>query len=154
MKTIPLKGKYPEQSTEYITNKSFDEVWDNVVDLFAKTGIPIKTIDKSSGIIVANKTNFQATFENENGALIDTNAAFVAVKLIVPANNRLIEPVYVSSDFNVRVKKLADNKVSIGINVFINKAEYYWMAAPTPTIFNGRVASTGKLERTIYGLVK
>ena len=154
MKTIPLKGRYPEQSTEYITNESFDKVWDRVIDLFAKYGIPIKTIDKSSGIIVANKSNFIATFENENGSLIDTNACFVAVKLIVPANNRLIQPVYVSSDFNVRVKKLEDNNVSIVINVFTNKAEYYWMAAPTPSVFNGKVASTGKLGRAIIKLLK
>jgi len=154
MKTIPLKGKYPEQSTEYITNESFDKVWDRVIDLFAKYGIPIKTIDKSSGIIIANKSNFIATFENENGSLIDTNACFVAVKLIVPANHRVIEPVYVSSDFNVRVKKLEDNNTSIVINVFINKAEYFWMAAPTPSVFSGKVMSTGKLEKSILKFIE
>lgn len=37
-------------------NASFGRTWDAVVDYFARSSIPIKTIDRSSGIIAAETT--------------------------------------------------------------------------------------------------
>lgn len=38
-------------------NAPFSKTWDAVVDYFARSSIPIKTIDRSSGIIAAEATN-------------------------------------------------------------------------------------------------
>ena len=40
-----------ELKTERLYEKSYDQVWNNVIDWFAKNNIPIKTLDKSSGLI-------------------------------------------------------------------------------------------------------
>ena len=46
------------------SDQPFEKVWENVIDYFAQNGIPIRIIDKSSGLIISDKAKLSFTFEN------------------------------------------------------------------------------------------
>jgi hypothetical protein len=46
----------PPQRADTAVNASFGKTWDAVVDYFARSSIPVKTIDRSSGLIAAEAT--------------------------------------------------------------------------------------------------
>ena len=51
--------------------------WDNIIDFFAENGIPIKNMDKQSGLIISDEFTIPTKYitgENENGNLINPNA--------------------------------------------------------------------------------
>ena len=152
MKIVPLKGNY-NTPTEYYSDRSVDEVWESIIDLFAKNGLPIKIIDKNSGLIAAGREYSKATTEDNNGNLVDTNALFVSAKMINPANYRVIDNIYVTSDWNIRIKK-TEKGTYIGVNLFINRVEYLDQMSPIYHPYKGLAKSTGKLERMVAELVR
>ena len=79
-KVIPLKGSYPTTPIEITSTKSFDDVWDNLVDMFAQKGLSIKIIDRSSGLIVSDRSKLSTTIENKKGGLQDPTAFIVVPK--------------------------------------------------------------------------
>ena len=46
----------PLTRADTVVNASFGKTWDAVVDYFARSSIPVKTIDRSSGLIAAETT--------------------------------------------------------------------------------------------------
>ncbi|HEV7622373.1 MAG TPA: hypothetical protein VGO09_11590 [Flavisolibacter sp.] len=44
-KVIPLKNNYSNGNFEAATNKNKEQVWDNIIDFFAKNGLSIRIID-------------------------------------------------------------------------------------------------------------
>ena len=68
-KLMPLKGKYPDTPYQVKTSKSFEQVWDNLVDLILLKGVINKIIDKSSGLITSDKAILTRTIENKDGSL-------------------------------------------------------------------------------------
>ncbi|MEP7373199.1 MAG: hypothetical protein ABI675_07375 [Chitinophagaceae bacterium] len=70
-KTIALKGSYSDGNFEAYSEKNKDQVWDNLIDFFAKNGISIRIIDRSSGLITSGETRAPITRENSKGELID-----------------------------------------------------------------------------------
>ena len=97
------------------TTTSYDEVWDNVIDYFASTGITITTMEKASGLIVASKIAVPQTKE-QNGKPLDPNA-FV----VIPDVRKY--PNLATATFNVRVRDNGDS-VSITVNMHDIKASY------------------------------
>lgn len=81
---------------------SFGRTWDAVIDQFAERNIPIRTLDRSSGIIVTESLKVPATI----GAVADCGSDIVAVKL-VPTDasyNVLVRGDSASSTVRVNVK--------------------------------------------------
>ena len=79
-----MKGTYSDGNFEGYSDKSKDIVWDNIIDFFAKSGISIRIIDKSSGIITSGEGSIPFTRENTKGELIKKDAWVVIYKLIDP----------------------------------------------------------------------
>lgn len=108
-----LKGNYLMESSA-VTDIEFDKVWDNVIDYFAQNNIPVATLEKSSGLIVASNVSIGeslVTLEDKNGQIMNNNAWFV-----FPYQKGCVGGNVVCS-FNVRVKKQDDGKTFIGINI-------------------------------------
>ena len=75
----PLKRDYSKIHNTFYTDMPKDEVWGKIVELFSTNGLGISLIDKSSGLIVSNKTDFTNTTTTEmpNGDLVDNKAYIV-----------------------------------------------------------------------------
>lgn len=52
---VPSPIAPPVQRTGTTVNASFGKAWNAVIDVFAERNIPIKTIDRSSGLIVTEQ---------------------------------------------------------------------------------------------------
>ena len=83
-KVIPLKGTYSDGNFEGYSDKRKDIVWDNIINFFAKSGISIRIIDRSSGLITSEESSIEFTRENTKGELLKKDAWVVIYKLIDP----------------------------------------------------------------------
>lgn len=153
---VPLTGSYMDKPYEITSDKSFDSVWSNVIDLFATKGLSIKLIDKSSGLIVSEKSSlaYNYTFEDDNGKLRDANAWVVLSKVSYYGTE--MYPDKITGEWNVRIKSAENGKTTINVNLtnieatkYIPPSQYSAMQNLT---FQGK--STGKFEEMIADLVK
>ena len=64
-KIVTVKNKYAEKNFEAISDSPKDKVWDNIIEFFAKRGLSIRIIDRSSGLIISNEMSLPTTHENE-----------------------------------------------------------------------------------------
>lgn len=115
-----IKGHY-ETSNSIITTTPYDQVWSNVIDFFAEHNIPIGTLSKESGLITANNiaiSESSVSYEDKNGQIVNPQAWFVLPYTKGVVGGR------VTCSFNVRVKKVDENKTSIQINLS-NPIGYY-----------------------------
>ncbi len=168
-KVIPLKGNYPTQPIEITSNKNFDELWDKLIDVFAQKGLSIKIIDRSSGLVVSDRSLLPATIEDKNGNLMDPAAYIVVPKIynkvakrFIPITKIITGPYVsksyvdkadpVSGDWNVRIKKTNTGTV---INVNIVNITYTSLEnkIQKETILQD-YKSTGVFERTLADLIK
>ena len=78
---ISLKGTYAKRPIQITSDKDFNTVWSKLIDLFAQKGLPIKIIDRSSGLIICDKTLLKTTVEDKNGQLEDSEAWIVVPKV-------------------------------------------------------------------------
>jgi hypothetical protein len=133
-KIFPVTGKYPETPIIIKSNKSFDQAWDKLVDIFAQKGLSIKIIDRSSGLIISSKSELPTTFEDKNGIIVDPAAFIVAPSTVFYGTKRgpvtgiisganakktITSPAY--GDWNVRLKP---DGTGCLINVNINNVNY------------------------------
>lgn len=145
-----LVGNYTF-TTSIETDKSFDEVWDKVIDYFAMNGIPISILEKASGLIVSNKVSLKNNVTMEkDGKLLD-DKAFV----VIPYAKNVVY-INVTSDFNIRVKK-QNGKVSISVNLPNMVAERTvkptgFQIVSTPQEIEAK--STGVFESGLLNLLK
>lgn len=152
----PLKGNYMDKPYEITSDKSVDTVWSNVIDLFATKGLSIKVIDKSSGLIVSEKSSLASnyTFEDDNGKLRDANAWVVLSKISYAGGQ--MSPDKITGEWNVRIKAAQNGKTTINVNLTNIEATRYiapsQYSATQNLTFQGK--STGKFEELIAGLVK
>ena len=156
-KLIPIKGNYPKPPFQITSNSSFEQVWDNLIDLFAQKGFSIKIIDKSSGLITSEKGIMSTTIEYENGTLKNPEAFFVVPQLYLPGPMKY-EPLVGSSDvvgeWNVRIKQV-NGQVVINVNVF--NLQYSYFEPTTKSIkvlFLTDYKSTGYFEKYIADKIK
>lgn len=153
-----LKGNY-QTNNSIETSSSFDEVWNRVIDFFAASNIPIATLEKASGIIVAHNVNISSTsvsVENEQGIIGDKNAWFV-----FPYEKNVIGG-RVQCSFNVRVRTQENGKTYVSVNLggisgyksikFLNtltfRQEIIEQTVPSTCY------STGKFENDLLNLFK
>jgi hypothetical protein len=146
---IPIKGNYTVKN-EFISQKPYDEVWSNIIDIFAKNGIPIGVLDKTSGIITSPEQSFpnNYTYELDNGSL-ENPTAWIVLERIVGPDGRQVTPQKVTAIWNVRIKQI-NTGVSVNINLLnINgslvSTSRYGTISET---WNGK--STGVFESIIF----
>ena len=174
-KEIPLKGTYPAMPIQISTDKSVDYVWDKLIDLFAQRGLPIKIIDRSSGLIVSDKSILKTTIEENNGQLQDNSAWIVVTKKLDAGLNRTVPitgttsgayskqmvPRDVTGEWNVRVKKSENGSTVINVNIVnVTFSDYVATGLGTPGYYKDLplnasfYKSTGTFERLITDLIK
>lgn len=61
----PPSAPPPRPDTQ--VNASFSRVWDAVVDRFARSSVPVKTIDRSSGLIAAESMRINGDLSSYGG---------------------------------------------------------------------------------------
>lgn len=109
-KLTHLIGTY-DINTSTETDKTFDEVWDRVIDYFAVTGIPIVTLEKSSGLIVSNQVSLKEMVTMEENGKPKNGSAYIVIPYA--KNTTFMDA---TSDFNVRVKE-RNGKVVVSVNL-------------------------------------
>jgi hypothetical protein len=171
-KIIPIKGEYPSTPIVYSSTQPFDSAWDKVIDLFAQKGLTIKLIDRSSGLIVSEKTVLITSMEDDKGKAISSLAEIVVPKYKDGSTNGRYVPISgttsgpyaavmvprpIFGEWNVRLKKLSTGGTSININInnLFYLDEYivggHVMNNPVPIQF---YKSTGIFEQFIYDQIK
>jgi hypothetical protein len=156
-KTVPLKGKYSDGNFEAYSDKSKDQVWENIIDFFSKKGLSIKIIDRSSGLIVSGESVLPWSYEDKNGKVEKKDAWVVIQKIIDPGTRKPIMPFRVTGEWNIRIKE-KDGKTLIAINL-VNpsyaSSGAYGSPSKTPTMFEqGTLQSTGNFEKLVYEQIK
>jgi hypothetical protein len=168
IKTILPKGSYPSTPMEFTSDKSFDEVWDNLVDVFAQQGLAIKLIDRSSGLIISERSKMMPTIEGKDNKPLDPTAVIVVPKFKNANSNReepisgtatgvyakkmIPSPVY--GEWNVRVKKTPTGSL---INVNITNVTYsvYILSNKNYDQRNlNEYKSTGVFEKFLADLIR
>jgi hypothetical protein len=130
---------------ERVISRPFDSVWQNTVEWFATHNTPIKTIDRSSGLI---STEYSLPI-NEALQYMDCGAGESNFQGKVELVNH-------SGNFNVLIKKIEDRMTKVNVNVYFgclaNKYRYESIIS-TDYVFESstRVSCTskGSLEKEI-----
>ena len=152
-KIIPLKGTYSDGNFEEYSDKSKDEVWDNIIEFFAKSGVTIRIIDRSSGLIISGTTALTWTYEDTKGVPVKKDAYVVIQKVIDGNTKKPIRPIMVTGEWNIRIKE-KDGKTLINVNL-VNPSYQSSATDNVPTIFKkGAIQSTEVFERLIYEKIK
>jgi hypothetical protein len=156
VKNIPIKGTYPTPPFEGISSNNSEIVWDKLIDLFVQKGLPIKLIEKASGLIVSDESELIWSFENSKGQLYENRAHVVLKKTTV--YGIAAAPYRITGEWNIRIKPEGE-KTKININL-INIRPY-----AMDTLGNVRnygrvfspgsdVKSTGNFEQAIFEIIK
>lgn len=111
-----MKGTYSDGNFEGYSDKRKDIVWDNIINFFAKSGISIRIIDRSSGLITSEESSIEFTRENTKGELLKKDAWVVIYKLIDPNTKKQIPYYNVTAEWNVRIKE-SSGKTLINVNL-------------------------------------
>lgn len=98
-----------EKSKEF--TKAYDETWNGVIKFFATKNIPIKTLDKNSGLIVTD--DFSFTTDSENDAVLCDKVSFLGA----------IQRYTGKASFNVLLEKVNTKIMRVSLNM---KAGYLY----------------------------
>jgi hypothetical protein len=153
-KITPLKGMYLDKPYEIVSEKTKDQVWDKLIDFFAQKGLSIRIIDRSSGLIISDKSALTYSLEDSKGNLIDPTAWIAIEKVYNVGANKIITPSSVSGDWNVRIKELPNNKTSINVNLVNIKAKQVSVSKYGVAEFEIKAKSTGNFEKLIAEQIK
>lgn len=150
--TLQLKGAYPESQHYTETSLSQEEVWTNIIDFFATTGVPITTIDKSSGLIVSSKVSFLNNYTREKDGKPMNPKAYVVIPTVRGGFGNILEPTSkitgnwsMVGDWNVRIKS-TNGKTQIYVNL-MNMDCYYSTSGLYGNTTKIPIKSTGVFEK-------
>ncbi|RFS17692.1 hypothetical protein [Emticicia sp. C21] len=141
--TRPLKGNYPTDYT-IISEKSSDELWNDIIAYCSESGIKLKIIDRKSGLIVSQWYKLGTyTFENQDGTLRENGANVVLGcetpgKFIADCQPPTIIWTFINFKLNEK-----NNKISLTVRLSDLKAWY------SEWEYLKQVKSTGFLEKQI-----
>jgi len=155
--TLQLKGNYPSPNQFTESSKSFEDVWTKTIDFFAISGIPITTIDKSSGIIIASKMSFVNNYTREGKDKLPIDkTAFVVIPTVRGGFGNVLEPKSpitgewrMDGDWNVRIKTVGYKTV---VNVNLLNIQCFYKAGFSSTMIP--IKSTGVFEKQIIEMIK
>ncbi len=142
--TIPKETVF-EKSKMFSAPK--DIVWEKVIQYFAERNIPIKTIEKASGIVYAERT---LSFNQYNRA----DTSYIASVADCGSGGPLAPTLAHSIDMNVFVRSTGTDSTSVTVNARFHETRRVvtnggWA---TDTI-SVECLSTGKLEADIFGAI-
>lgn len=161
---VPLKGKHLEDPYIVVTEKPFDEVWDNVIDILAQRGFPIRFLDKENGLVVSERSSLldAYTYEDRAGKLENPDALLVLPTVSIWGIAERVHPLSLTGIASIRVRKLKDNTTKINVNLnALNVDVIGTWDKGTPEVFreaqfivSQEMRSTGLFEYKIAEMVK
>jgi hypothetical protein len=157
IKMTALKEVHFEPPYNVTSNKTQQEVWEKIIDLFATKGLSIKIIDKNSGLLTSEKTSFKdnSTIEDKTGKLINPEAYIVTS--YYNSMGMIIKPTILTGEWNIRIKEDKENNgtvININlVNIEAVTAGYATAYGPSPS-YNFEAKSTGKFEAMIGDYIK
>ena len=111
-------AKYTFQSrVEY--QKPFDEVWEAIIASFAATNVPIKTIEKSSGIIVSD--HMKVPFTDKPVAIYESDYCDCGSPQALSVFTEML------GSYNIFVRRFGSDSVSIQVNASFKAIEFNTM---------------------------
>lgn len=151
---LRLKGVYPGSHFSQETELNYEEVWTRVIDFFSMAGIPITTIDKSSGLIVASRVSFLSSYTREvNGTPLDPDA-YVVIPTVrgmfgnrLEPNARITGDWEMTGDWNIRIKANGD-KTTVNVNM-VNLECFYRTSGLAGSTTKIPIKSTGVFENEL-----
>lgn len=118
----------------------FDKAWTEVISYFSEKGIPVKTLEKASGLISTEDMSFQTVTDSK---------LFVCDKYKFGGK----EPVFPGiAKFNVFVRKVNDKETSVQVNTFASATMN--ILGPTYNSMSLKCYSTGEHERMLFERLK
>jgi len=122
-KVIPLKGKYQEGPVVSKIDRPLSKVWESIIDLIAETGMSIKMIDKSSGLILSEDADFYGTMSHEDnkGNLLDSKAYIASERMDSEFPQR--DLIFYNSDvkWTARAKEIKEGVTTVSLVLHINR---------------------------------
>lgn len=156
-KSVPLKGNYDEKPFELIVEKNKDVIWDNLIDFFATKGLSIKLIDRTSGLILSDRSLLTWTYEDAKGKLENPAAWVVLPKIVDPGTMKPVSFAQVYGDWNVRIKEIDKDKTKINVNLvnisYTSTIYAFMSTVPTSTVYHDG-KSTKVFEKLISEQIK
>lgn len=152
-KVVPLKGAYSNGNFEAYSEKSKEQVWDNIIDFFAKNGISIRIIDKSSGLIISGSTRLSWTYEDKNGKPANSSSWVVIQKLIDPGSKKPVNPLGIYGEWNIRIKE-QNGKTLVNVNLVNPSYTYFLGGEKSQSFKKGAYQSSEIFEKWIYEQIK
>ena len=149
----PLKGRHQEQPYVTQSDKEFEAVWDNAIEVLATGGYPIKLLDKQSGLIVCERTTLigSFTYEDKRGEVEDPEA-FVVLPRLSGGGLKFVPPKQLTGVLNILVRPLeSGTRINVNLNSF--QIEVGLEDEHSRQSLIG-MRSTGRLEDTIANLIK
>lgn len=149
VKSVPLKNNYPTPPIIYISDSKIDQVWSNLIDFISTTGMSIKIIDKSSGLLITEDYSFleRVSYEDQKTHIIHKPEAYLVSNWFRSTQGQPIIPTKLLANWNIRLKE-TDKGTSVAVNITNVRAE----AGQFPYSFD--VRSTGVFEKLIFDKVK
>ncbi len=126
--------------TGRIVDKSYDEVWEGVIDFFASNNINIQTIEKDSGIIVSEPMKVPHL------GVIKGMVIYNGIEICDCGEPGLNQLTYFYMKFNVFVKRIDEDTTSIKVNAQFPGTYYNALLKVAGT---WDCASTGNMEQLI-----
>lgn len=135
--SVTPPGAAPSDQSQ-VYSADFDRVWENTVDWFAVNNIPIKNIEKDSGII-GSEYSLGANYSQVDCGTVD------------PGDMHILQDVSVVANINVLVRE-ASGGTAVQPNVFGHgKATLYDALNSRPaTLKLEDCISTGELEESLH----
>ena len=153
IREMPFINFQPKGYFEKVTVTEKEKVWTNIIEFFAKSGIPIELIDKSSGFIKAKAQVLTVTTENKNGIMRDSSAYVIALKQYDVVNKVYYFPDYAEGYWNIFIKSNLEGNTVVNINltqiVGIRKS---YVLNDIGTAF--KAYSTGRFEESMFKIIK
>jgi hypothetical protein len=143
--SVPLKGKYTGNPTEFTSTKSSDSLWLNIRQIFSEKGLVIKKIDTEKGLIVTKKTPFISVYsqEDKDGKLVEPQAWVVLQKEFT--KKKEWDPKTIYGEWRIQINETESGVTKIKIDPIVICTYYPNMF----TSMEARGQSTGKLEHLI-----
>jgi hypothetical protein len=151
----PVKNDYLDPPFQATSTSSKDVVWNKIVDFFSDKRLPIKSIDKSSGLIISEKAVFSTTIEDKDGKLVN-KSAWVVVPAVYNPNTKKLESYYtgkVLGEWSIRIKESVKGTV-VSVNLVNLKRQFTAYKMGLQEVDASFAKSTGVFEKQIADLVK
>jgi hypothetical protein len=149
-KVVPLRNQYPVPPMTFKTENKIDQVWSNLIDFIATTGMSIKIIDRGSGLLITEDYSFvkKMTHENQKTKKVNNPDAYL-VSNWYKISGGYLAPTEVMANWNIRLKEIEGGGTNIAVNITNVRAVN---AIDKARVFD--VRSTGVFEKMIFDIVK